>query len=272
MQMILKSIAKIKRVYDTGQNPVLVSCDDMEEYVCKHSRGGKPSYVLFAEWLVYQMMVSLDVELAPVSFVKVEGFHIESVSNCQPLFFSQTTCFATRYLAYAEEWNQLTTSKNDLKRIVNKDDLLIISFIDIWFSNEDRNWNNFNLLMYPSIEGVKVIPIDHGNCLNTLGFNEERPLYQIDYNDSVISTELFISAMKGYFKNIEEVNVFVEKLYLRIRNLDKVYDDIVEKAPSDWQIPISYIHALKQNLFHNDWLSDVKSSFLSFVKTSIKLK
>lgn len=137
--MILKSKTKIKRIYATGQNPVLVSCSDDQEYVCKHSRGGKPSYVLFAEYLVYQMMSKLKLELAPISFVKISGEHIDNSSSCQPSFFKQTTCFATQFLEYAQEWDQLTTSVSDLKRIENKYDLVRIAFLDLWLSNEDRS-------------------------------------------------------------------------------------------------------------------------------------
>jgi hypothetical protein len=270
--MILNSKTNIKYVYQTGQIPVLVTCNDDNEYVCKHSRGGKPSYVLFVEWVVYKIMSELGLDLPFQSLVKIKDEHINTSLNCQPIFFKHTTCFATRFLEYAEEWNQLTTSKKDLKRIINKEDLLIIAFIDLWLSNEDRNWNNFNLLMHPSIEGLKVIPIDHGGCFNTLCFQEERPLYHIDFQESIINTEFFKIGIKGYFKNLKEVSDFIEKLYLRISKLEDSYDKIILGIPEDWQIPMNYIVALKQNIFKKEWLVETKTLFLSFIKISFKLK
>ena len=46
---VIQSVQVIQKVYDTGDNPVLVECNDLNSYVCKHNRGQKVATKLFAE-------------------------------------------------------------------------------------------------------------------------------------------------------------------------------------------------------------------------------
>jgi hypothetical protein len=270
--MRLISISNIKFVFDTGQKPILITCSDLEDYACKHSFGNAPSKILFVEWLAYHFLKKLEVYVPELALVKIQDHHTLSTQNCQPIFFKNTTCFATKFMEFAEETNLININSEDFKHLANKKDLFMIAFTDIWMANEDRNHNNFNML-HQVIDGKTfVIPIDHGSCLNTLGFDIDRNLYQIEYSDSLISTDLFQKVSRGYVKNMQEVPNLLEMMYICVLEIEQYYDEIVANTPKDWKIPADYVHSLKQNLFDENWLDETKTKFLSYCKTSLKLK
>lgn len=266
------SIQKIKRIYETGQWPVLVECDDLNEYVCKHNRGQSPCYTLFAEWFAHEMLLQLGTRTAQRAFVKIKEEHVEASGTCQPIFFKDLPCFGTRYLEESLEWSQFKFSANDLKNINNPEDILRIAFCDLWLANEDRNWNNFNLLLNPEKKGYDIVPIDHGACFNTLSFAPERELFQLNYNETLIATEHFCNLVKTLVKNMKHTGEFAEMLYIRVRELESIYDEKVLAIPIEWKIPEPYLKALKSSLFSKDWLDVTKTSYLSFIKTSLNLK
>lgn len=73
-------------------------------------------------------------------------------------------------------------------------------------------------------------------------------------------------------KNMKDVDRFVESLYIRMPDLEKIYDEQVLATPSQWNISMHYSNALKENLFHKEWLHETKSHFLTFIKASLKIK
>lgn len=267
---MLHSIQPIQKVYDTGDNPVLVECNDINLYVCKHNRGQTPAKKLFAEWMSHALLDGLGATVAPKALVQIKEEHIEPSGICQPAFFKNGPLFATQFLEEALEWSQFKLK--DKNQIINKEVVLKIALFDIWTANEDRNWNNFNLLTNPVENGWEIVPIDHGASFNSLMFSEQHPLYSITFNESLIITEEFRILVKPLLKTTKDASDFVESLYLCIPDLEKIYDEQVLAIPKEWKIPESYSDALRNNLFHKDWLSETKSQFLSFIKSSLKLK
>lgn len=234
---MLYSIQNIKLVYDTGDNPVLVECNDLIDYICKHNRGQKQAYKLFSEWMSHAFLEAMEVAVPTKALVEVKENHIVPSSICQPIFFKGIPTFATQFLHESIEWSQFNLK--DHRSIVNKQDLMKIAFFDLWFANEDRNWNNFNLLTHPMEKGFEIVPIDHGACYNTGNFKKSRPLYQIAFNESLIGTEEFRKLVKPFIKNLKEANDFVDSLYLRLPDFERIYDEQVIAIPREWNIPLS---------------------------------
>jgi hypothetical protein len=267
---MLKSIQLIKKVYNSGDNPVLVECNDLNDYVGKHNRGQTPANKLFAEWICHSLLEACNVSMAPKELIEIQEHHVLASGNCQPAFFKNVPCFGTLFLEEALEWSQFDLA--DAKLLTNKEDLITIAFFDIWLANEDRNWNNFNLLTNPSTTGWEIVPIDHGACFNSLSFNEDRPLYEISCDDSLIYTDEFRTLVKPVLKTMKDATDFADSLYIRILGLKELYDEQVRVLPVEWKIKAIYSNALKENLFHEDWLNVTKTTFLSFIKSSLKLK
>ncbi|MEY3425318.1 MAG: hypothetical protein RL679_676 [Bacteroidota bacterium] len=267
---MLHSIQKIKYVYKTGQSPVLVECNNLKDYVCKHNGGQLPAYSLFAEWMCHSLLEDLGVAVAPKELIKVKDEHVLGTIECQVPFFNKYPCFGTLFLENTLEWSQFPL--DDYKSLKNKVDIIIIAFCDIWFGNDDRYWDNFNLLFHPSTYGWEITPIDHEQCFNGLSFNLERPLYEISYEVSLIDTPEFRKLVKPMLKKMKDADDFAESLYIRILKLVKKYDEHVLEIPKERNIPNDYIIALKSNLFQKDWLIETKTTFLTFIKSSLKIK
>lgn len=268
----LHSIKEIIQVYDTGDKPVLVQCNDLNDYVCKHSKGHPSCRSLFAEYLAYHFLEMLGVKLPPFAIIEVKEEHIIPSTVCQPRFFKEIDCFGTRLLNYAVEWSSFSFDDSDVKRIKNPTDLFIVAWCDIWLANEDRNWNNFNLLMNPEEEGWYIVPIDHGACLNSLMFDTGRKLVLLDEHSSIIHTEQYKLIAKKHFKKMRDVDDFVKRLYLCMDNFEQSFDGIIANKPASWPIPSTYIQDLKENLFSKEWLNETKTQFLLFTKQSLKIK
>lgn len=266
---MLHSIQHITKVYDTGDNPVLVECNDLKDYVCKHNAGQSVAKKLFAELLCHGLLDGLGVKVAPKALVAVKEEHITPSSICQPSYF-KIPSFATEYLPQSVEWTQFEMI--NARQLLNLEDLLTIAFFDIWLGNDDRNWNNFNLLSNPVKGGWEITPIDHGACLNSLMFSETTPLaLQTEY-DSLIFTDHFRNLVKTKVKNRKDASAFANSLYLRIPALEKRYDEEVLTIPVTWNMPSTFINALKRQLFDENWLNETKTQFLTFIQSSLQLK
>jgi hypothetical protein len=103
----------------------------------------------------HALLAALDVRVAPKELVWVKEDHVVPSTMCQPRFFSHTPLFATQFLEDALEWSQFNLK--NVKQIVNKEDLLKIAFFDLWTANEDRNWNNFNILTNPNNKQMSLV-------------------------------------------------------------------------------------------------------------------
>jgi hypothetical protein len=267
----LTSIETIQKVFPTGDLPVLIKGSDRKFHVVKHNHGQSICYKLFAEYLVHQLFHNLGLPVMPASFFEIQSQHVVPTGDCQPAFFRQQTCFSTLYVESVYESNHLSATRAFVKPIANKRDLLTIGWMDLWLANEDRNYNNNNLLLNSTDSGIEITPIDHAACFNSLSFSEGRRLYLLGENESIIHTPLFQLSLKGSVKSMREVSETVKRLYLRIPNLESDYHEIVTNLPESWQIPLDYIAALHANLFEKAWLDETKHHFLTFVKSSLKL-
>jgi len=78
--------------------------------------------------------------------------------------------------------------------------------------------------------------------------------------------------MQPLLKNLKQANEFTEDLYLRVKALQKQFDETVVDIPSEWNIPASYTDALKATIFNETWLNETKTTFLTFLKASLHLK
>ncbi|MVX34389.1 HipA family kinase [Myroides sp. LoEW2-1] len=83
----------------------------------------------------------------------------------------------------------------------------MITLFDIWVANEDRNHNNYNLLLNTS-KGSSFFfyTIDHETIFNSCFL--ERKLVEITENESIINTEI----AKILFAKKKEINEIVDEL------------------------------------------------------------
>lgn len=266
------SIKEVDKVFDTnGSNPVLVLCDDFNDYVVKYQRSPIAT-ALFNEHIGASFLKIWDLHVPDFDLVIVDRAHIEKLhhSRIQPHYFD-SPCFGSKFSRDFNDFTQLVTSSpsSGLKKFVYKDELLKIALFDIWVSNEDRNFQNTNL-MYDLRNGNRFVPIDH--VLIFSGSNLKYGLSQLTFNDSILS----FNGMKILFKKKELLDSVMieglkEKYYLCIETCNEKLDQIVASVPEEWNIHIEETTRLiRARIFNERWIDESWINFISFIQYVVK--
>jgi len=158
-------------------------------------------------------------------------------------------------------------NNSERKRITSPNELIQIALFDLWLGNDDRNWNNYNLLLESKTDGYHFIPIDHETI-----FNGNSLQYGINIqteDDSVIYTPLFEAVIsKKRVKSIFEQEKIVRKdFYLCVANCKNELNKILDEIPHDWNISIDIKRELiLKNIFSSKWQDEVFLTFLIYLK------
>ncbi|MGE0021043.1 MAG: HipA family kinase [Draconibacterium sp.] len=265
---IVNSIARPTRVFDTsGNQPALILCDDFEFYVCKYNRmPGSEAKKLFHELIAGHFAQLWNLNVPEFSLVNVNPEHIVGHETLQPVFF-QTLSFGSKYNQNLVEVDEFygALSAIQKRKFDSKFDFLKIALFDIWMANDDRSFNNYNLLI-DSANGNRFTPIDHDAIFNT--GNLDKGLYLLSENETLIDTEIATRLFNArelrseeFLKNIEN------EYYFCIENCKENLDTILQDIPDNWNINIEkYKTLLTANSFNDMWITDVFKHFSELIQ------
>lgn len=268
----LHSIEEIHKLYETpGSSPVLVTCNDLNDWVCKYDKF--PIYLL-NELLAYEFARIWGIKVPETAIIKVKEEHvpIDKFPKLQKINFKKE-CFGSLFLKDSKELDITTLAlfkeKNFRDKVHDKSDFLKIALFDIWLSNEDRNHNNFNLLLNLSPEKYYFFyAIDHVSIFNSS--NLDYGLYQINEFESIINTDLAKVLFSKNNKIKDIVNNLVENFYLCKTECKDKLSEILQKVPSSWNIDLDYIkNKLNESIFQEEWNKSCENSFRQFVQSFI---
>ncbi len=268
MLKALKTIHKPDKIYPTAGNPMLVTCDDLQSWVCKHSRD---SSKLLNELLGSCFARKWNLNTPEICLIQVQADHIPP--GVQGIHF-QKPCFGSKYIESSKEIDDSTLAMfedpNFRKKISNKEDFLMIALFDIWLSNEDRNHNNSNLLIDFSLANEFYFTVfDHDAIFNTN--NLHRGVYQINDFESLINTQLANILFTRGQNLVNVVNNLIKKFYICTRDCKDNIDDIIAFIPLEWGIDKEQLKEdLLENLFTEEWLNACETTFRTLVQMNIK--
>ena len=269
----LISIAEISRVIPTkGSLPVVVMADDFEDYVCKYDHTNK----LINEYVSYKFLEAWGLFLPKVAFVDIKPEHIkqEFIQNrLQPHHF-QKPCFALRFEDNAIDVNTfllgIKGDYNELAKFANRLEILKIAFFDLWTANNDRNGNNFNLLVVSEQNKYYICPIDHSDIFDGGMLGHE--LTQLTQEDSILSTDL----AKVFTINKNLVNDYILDLLLKFDTFvavcGNILHDVIQDIPDEWcQNKDLLEEQIRATLINNSgWLTDTKNNFKELIQKYIR--
>ena len=267
MLKTLKTLHKPDKIFDTGGNPLLVMCDDLEDWVCKHSR---ESSKLVNELLGSCFAKHWQLHTPEISLITVSKDHIPS--KIQAANFNKH-CFGSQYIKKSKELDYPTFGMFDdynfRRKVVNKDDFLLICLFDIWLSNEDRNHNNSNLLLdYTDLGKIRFTVFDHDAIFNSNNLN--LGVYQINDFDSLLYSELGGKIYRNKQTLVKAVDNIMEKFYICVSICEDNLKEIIHLIPDSWEVDRNLLeHRLTDNLFTNKWLKECEFNFRSIVQTCI---
>lgn len=253
-----------------------VLCSDVNEYVCKYSRGN-PASGLFNEFLAAEFLRIWGLKVPNSSVVNIKADHVpgELISNTiQPRFFN-TPCFGSLYNDYGKEIDpSISVIRDDakiIKKIKNKEDLLSIALFDLWMANEDRNHNNYNLLLNTDPE-YRFVPIDHEKCFNTNSLSPQRGLVILTEDETLLNTDLaklIFQNTKGLANQIDDLIV---NYYLWVAECQKSLENAINAMPEQWGIAkADKIALLNTSLFQDTWIAECETTFRDYTTRFLPL-
>lgn len=260
MIMYLHSIQDISVQYETGDLPVLVLCSDGQLYICKYMRPNATiAYKLACEFIGTLFAEAWRINTPPFAIIQIKPAHWASIST--PHSYSAPAIGFRKIDGVIDitptTYQQVKVGKQALYQ------LLKIALFDFWIANEDRTYNNANLLY--QLETNTIISIDYGGILNNVSF--DYPLTQLTETDSILCADIFAHI---------SCHVTNEQLKDAVSHLQKDYQRCLLRAkeqtlqlaniPKEWNVPITKIQAKANELFSDKWIEDTWTNFVECLK------
>lgn len=267
MLKVLNTIHEPEKIFETAGKPMLVTCNDLELWVCKYYRD---SNKLVNELLGSKFAECWNLKTPEVGLINV---NVDHVPNGIPFRSFEKPCFGSKYISASKEIDNTVLSLfqdyNFRRKIANKTDFLKISLFDIWLSNEDRNHNNSNLLLDVSnTSEIYFLVFDHDSIFNSNSLN--RGLFQINDFETLINTRLANILFRNNSRFVNTVENLINNFYICIKECEDNITEILQFIPQEWEINTSLLEKqLRDNLFTKDWLDDCISNFRTIIQTNI---
>lgn len=251
------SIEKLKKQYATGEQPILVRCSDLNEYVCKYLRSSATPYKLVCEVIGSVLASEWGLSTPDVAFINLLPEHwslCRSIKRSAPAFGSK---MLSGVIDVNANWKEnIRVTHNMQGQIVS------IALFDLWLANEDRNWHNSNLLY--DVIADNLVVIDHGCILNTATFDYNLTL--LTDSESILTSDLAHSILNGLER--EEYERLESELrrhfYSFIEARDELIAKVLDNIPDEWRVPQDVIRSKLLQLFGNEWIDKVWETFVEY--------
>lgn len=259
----LRSIQTANLQYETGDKPVLLLCDDMQDYVCKYALNGN-SCNLICEYIAASFLRVWELAVPEFCFVDVDYEHVKHLNTPKRNF--ERTCFGSRFGRHLIELTKFN-DEPDLKKLsgytTGKLNLLKIALFDIWIANEDRGWNNMNLLLDVQND-YNLVAIDHGAVFNYRQF--DAPLSVLTENECLTNTDLMRYLFPKREFSREYIHQLKEYFYLCTCKCKQHSDEILSFIPPDWTPDLKQVvEKIRTDLFTKEWEQKVITAFLEYI-------
>lgn len=265
----LQSISNISRVIDTaGSKPVVVAANDLEDYACKYDSKKK----LISELIGHQFARIWGLPVLPAAIVNISREHVpENILQARiRLVDFDKPAFGLQYENDAlDATNVLLGLKNDsyeIAKFTNRLSLLKIALFDLWLANDDRNQNNYNLLILEH----QFIPIDHSNIFDGGRLGDE--LAQLTEDSSILTSDLALTLLNQKTKVEEEATRLIENFHIFVGNCNEQLPTIIADLPDEWcsDKPLLLYNIQAAVVQNPDWLTDTISSFKELIHKFIR--
>ena len=260
---ILYSAKRIERQLNTGEQPVLVTCSDVNTYVCKYMRSSAAAYKLVCELIGAKMAKAWQLNTPDVALVKIKPSHWEGISLSHSVSASS---LGARWLdgvidITPSTYAQVPANIDTLYQLIK------IALFDFWIANEDRNANNANLMF--DVVNDLFVSIDYGCIFNTATF--EYPLSQLTSTDTILCSDLFAHLTQHIERS--ELKPLTERLNKEYENsihrCKLISIEIIEDIPQEWNVPQTIIKDKISQLFDEKWLIGVWNDFIECLNENI---
>jgi hypothetical protein len=259
----IESVKVIEQQFNTGEEPVLVTCSDMNTYICKYMRSSAAAYKLACELIGSQMAASWQIDSPDYAFVHIHQRHWNGRQLSHNLY---APAIGSKRINGVVDVTP-STFREVNQSVIQLQQLMKIALFDFWIANEDRNANNANLL-YNVIQ-EKIVSIDYGCILNTATY--DFPLSQLTTTDTILCSDLFhhLSKEKGQ-TTIDPITTELKTDYCTClkRSLLQV-DEILTALPKEWNVSIEIVREKLKQLFEEQWISETWNNFMDCLNENL---
>lgn len=265
----------VKQVFPTaGSRPLLVSANDYNEYVCKYVKQ-VPANKLAIELIVSHYAEHWHIFTPKVNLINIQQEHIseEVLRNgvhkkCfdMPLIGSLYYPFSREIdLPTIESWKQ---NPKQVKQIVNRQDFLKAALFDLWLANEDRNHNNYNILV-SSVNGKRFLNfIDHEKCFNSGGITSENSLCLLTEDETILNTEVLPLLYPKKADLDGDANFVLSRFRDYISSCGEFTNEIMGKLPEEWENEVGEVKfGVNGRIFVGKWVNGVEEAFKEYLNT-----
>jgi hypothetical protein len=266
------SFYKIEHMFTTGDLPLLVTCSDFSDWVCKHGR--MSTSPLFNEVIGSRFAEIWGLKTPHISLIQVSIDHLPDIhlNRVPPAYFNKP-CFGSSYIedSVVIDKSVLPSFRNETfkKKIANKTDLLKIALFDIWLGNEDRHHGNTNLLLDESLPKEYYLNVfDHGAIFNSNALKYGLEL--ISDNESLICSELVQILFERNKKLTQIVDNIIKDYYLCISECHKELNNILQEIPLEWGLDLENLELLlNKYLFSQEWCKKCENHFRALIQANL---
>ena len=147
-------------------------------------------------------------------------------------------------------------------------DFLKIALFDIWICNDDRNFNNYNLMLNPD-KNNSFVPIDHVDIFNSGDLKHD--IYTISQESSILYSPLILKLFSS--KTLSD-QLLIDELenyfYFCVNNCFNQINAIFDNIPTDWHVNnLQIIDILSDKLFSDNWKKECFNTFTEYIQLSI---
>ena len=258
----IHSIQSISTKYNTGDEPVLVLCSDKRQYICKYMRSSATiAYKLACEYIGAQLAAIWKIHTPPVAFVNILPAHWETVNvphslSAPAIGFQKLD----NVIDITPTFTQIAANKKTLMQ------LLKIALFDFWITNEDRTYNNANLLY--DLKNEDLVSIDYGGILNNVSFDYTSQ--QLTETDSILCADLSAHLLASVsVKEIEKALPILKADYQQIVNAArKKIESISQEMPKEWALPANKVLDKLKELVEPKWVEETWNNFVECLKSN----
>ena len=135
-----------------------------------------------------------------------------------------------------------------------------IALFDFWVANEDRTFNNMNLLY--EVQTPRLRSIDYGGIFNTSTF--EAPMSQLMETDTILYADIFKRLQPAAYAEelIESAKALKAYYDMCVRQSQERMIKILDALPKEWNVRNEVVENKTRQLFNPEWIENSWQSFI----------
>jgi hypothetical protein len=265
----LHSIEKIEphHVMQTNCLPMIVHTNEMEDYLVKYAYRNVSTQMLAREYIAAEFCKLWNIKYPTTALITIKDEHLSTDLGIGTIKLP-IPGFGTLYDNRLKEVDRFfdEMSSNQSNKFLKPDDFLTIAFFDIWLSNDDRNSNNYNLMVKAAGDKYEFWAIDHGAIFHT--GTQEMENYPLTLEDSLLNSPLLPKLLpKKQLFDIEMHEELKKSWYICASLCKKNYHEIINSIPEQWNINKDLLaNQINSFMMQEDWFKICWETYLEFLQ------